>query len=145
MAWRKRRRNWRTSWRTFVWILRVSWFIRVARLWWECVESFLIVSWWWARIWELAMYSRGIRNLTTFWIHWDLSMDRMSASCSFIFIYTGKVFLLSFFIYLIIYFKLIYHFLDEWHGRQNEELLDRVQSSELYLIFLGKIWELIII
>ena len=38
-----------------------------------------------------------------------------------------------------IYFLLIYRFLDVLHGQQNEELLDRVQSSELYLIFLGMI------
>ena len=38
-----------------------------------------------------------------------------------------------------IYFQLIYRFLDVLRGRQNEELLDRVRSLELYLIFLGMI------
>ena len=38
-----------------------------------------------------------------------------------------------------IYFQLVYHFLNELRGQQNEELLDRVQSSELCLIFLEMI------
>ena len=62
-------------------------------------------------------------------------MDKKSA------VWKAEVTLQLFLIFLL----LIPHFLDVLHGLQNEELLDHVQSSKLYLIFLEMILVLIVV
>lgn len=138
-----RKKNWRTFWKIFVRISNLSFRIHIVICWLGFVRNSWSVRYWLVKNWEQVMLLLAIMNPITFLIRSGLrirSLRNVNELFQILWV-SWRNFLQLF----LIYFLLVYRSLDGLHGRQNVKLLDRAQSSELYLLFQGMILELIVI
>lgn len=133
-------RNWRIILRKLEWWLLTDCLSAIKKYLESTVWIFLRKSLIWVKICKILMLLQFIMTSRLTYLIWFkgqsvnalLSVDNWTERYSYLSVF-------------FIYSQLIYHSLGGLYGRQNGELLDRVQSSKLCLIFLGMISELIII